>query len=111
MLDASMVKEMTPLEFVTRAQNPPAPLLLDVREEWELAIARLEQAVHIPMGSVPERLDELDPAAEIVVLCRSGGRSAQVARFLQQQGFSNVWNLAGGILAWSEQLDPSIAQY
>jgi rhodanese-related sulfurtransferase len=50
---------------------------------------------------------ELDPAAEIVVMCRSGGRSAQVARFLQQQGFSNVWNLAGGILAWSEQLDPS----
>lgn len=106
-----MVKEITPVEFVTRAQTPPAPLLLDVREDWELAIARLDQAVHIPMGSVPERLGELDPAAEIVVMCRSGGRSAQVARFLEQHGFAKVWNLTGGILAWSEQLDPTLPQY
>lgn len=111
MLDASMIKEITPVEFVTRAQTPPAPLLLDVREDWELAIARLDQAVHMPMGSVPERLGELDPAAEIVVMCRSGGRSAQVARFLEQHGFAKVWNLTGGILAWSEQLDPTLPQY
>lgn len=111
MLDASMIKEITPVEFVTRAQTPPAPLLLDVREDWELAIARLDQAVHMSMGSVPERLGELDPAAEIVVMCRSGGRSAQVARFLEQHGFAKVWNLTGGILAWSEQLDPTLPQY
>ena len=102
---------MTPREYAARAAAGPAPVLLDVREDWELAIARLDGVLHIPMGEVPARLGELAPEREIVVLCRSGGRSAQVARFLQQQGFRDVWNLAGGILAWAEQLDPSLAQY
>jgi rhodanese-related sulfurtransferase len=102
---------MTPREYAARAEAGPAPLLLDVREGWELAIARLDGVLHIPMGEIPARLGELAPEQEIVVLCRSGGRSATVARFLQQQGFRDVWNLAGGILAWSEQLDPSLTQY
>jgi rhodanese-related sulfurtransferase len=102
---------MTPREYAARAEAGPAPLLLDVREGWELAIARLDGVLHIPMGEIPARLGELAPEREIVVLCRSGGRSATVARFLQQQGYRDVWNLAGGILAWSEQLDPSLTQY
>ena len=102
---------MTPREYAARAEAGQAPLLLDVREGWELAIARLDGVMHIPMGEIAARLGELAPEREIVVLCRSGGRSATVARFLQQQGYSNVWNLAGGILAWSEQLDPSLTQY
>ena len=106
-----MPREMTPTEFAARAEGTPGPVLLDIREEWELAIARVESALHIPMGELPDRLDELDKDSDIVVLCRSGGRSAQVARFLQQQGFPHVWNLAGGILAWSEQLDPSLSPY
>lgn len=106
-----MLKEMSPREFALRSRTGPPPILLDVREDWELAIARLDNALHIPMGEVPARLGELDPDCEIVVMCRSGGRSATVARFLEQQGFGKIWNLAGGILAWSEQLDSSIAQY
>ncbi|MFU8895944.1 MAG: rhodanese-like domain-containing protein [Gammaproteobacteria bacterium] len=106
-----MVKEMTPVQFKARAETGWAPILLDVREAWELAIARLDEAAHIPMGEVPARLAELDRDRDIVVLCRSGGRSAQVAGFLEQQGFEKVWNLAGGILAWSDQLDSSIPQY
>lgn len=106
-----MPKEMSPAEFTARASTPPAPLLLDIREEWELEIARLDEALHIPMGEVPARLAELDPERETVVLCRSGGRSAVVARYLEQQGFHKVWNLAGGILAWAEQVDPSLARY
>lgn len=102
---------MTPREYAARAEAGSAPLLLDVREDWELAIARLDGVLHIPMGEIPARLGELAPEREIVVLCRSGGRSAQVARFLQQQGYRDVWNLAGGILAWSEQLDPSLSPY
>jgi rhodanese-related sulfurtransferase len=102
---------MTPREYAARAEAGQAPLLLDVREGWELAIARLDGVLHIPMGEIPARLGELAPEREIVVLCRSGGRSATVARFLQQQGYRDVWNLAGGILAWSEQLDPSLTQY
>ena len=102
---------MSPREYAARVAAGPAPVLLDVREDWELAIARLDGVLHIPMGEITARLGELAPEREIVVLCRSGGRSATVAQFLQQQGFRDVWNLAGGILAWSEQLDPSLTQY
>ena len=104
----TMVKEMTPAQFKARAETGGEQVLLDVREAWELAIARVAEAVHIPMGEVPARLTELDRDRDIVVLCRRGGRSAQVAGFLEQQGFENVWNLTGGILAWSDQLDSSI---
>lgn len=106
-----MIKEMSPKEFVARRDQGETPVLLDVREDWELGIARVDGAVHIPMGDVPARLGELDPAREVVVLCRSGGRSAQVARYLERQGFSSVWNLAGGILAWGQQVDPSLTPY
>lgn len=106
-----MLKEMTPAEFAARAEGPGAPLLLDVREDWELEIARVDGVLHVPMGDVPARLPEIDKDREIVVMCRSGGRSAQVARFLEQQGYARVWNLAGGILAWSEQVDPTISPY
>jgi rhodanese-related sulfurtransferase len=106
-----MIKEMSPTEFVARRDKGETPVLLDVREDWELGIARIEGAVHIPMGDIPARQGELDPAREVVVLCRSGGRSAQVARFLERQGFSSVWNLAGGILAWAQQVDPDLTPY
>lgn len=106
-----MPKELTPAQFIERAQSEPAPLLVDVREEWELAIARLEQAVHIPMNEIPDRMQELDSSREIVVMCRSGMRSGQVARYLEHHGFECVWNLAGGIIAWSEDIDPSLTPY
>lgn len=106
-----MAKELTPGDFLARAQTGSPPLLLDVREDWELAIARLEQAVHIPMNEIPDRMQELDREREIVVMCRSGMRSGQVARYLEQRGFERVWNLAGGILAWSEEIDPSLTPY
>jgi rhodanese-related sulfurtransferase len=84
--------------------------LLDVREEWELGVASVPDVVHIPMGEVADRLGELDRNREVVVLCRSGRRSLQVANFLQQNGFQAV-NLAGGILAWSRELDATIPTY
>ena len=87
-------------------------MLLDVREDWETALAPVPGgALHIPMGELQDRLPELDSEREIVVICRSGGRSLQVARFLSAQGFASVSNLAGGILAWSRDLDPRIPQY
>ncbi len=84
--------------------------MLDVREEWELGVASVPDVVHIPMGEVADRLGELDRGREVVVLCRSGRRSLQVANFLQQNGFQAV-NLAGGILAWSRELDATIPTY
>lgn len=105
------IAEVTPVE-VHRRQCAGAPLmLLDVREPWELAICAVAGAKAIPMGELPARLDELDRDAEIVVMCHHGGRSLRVAQYLSQQGFRRVANLAGGIDAWREQVDPALAAY
>jgi len=104
------VPEITPAEFVARRDRGEQLTLLDVREDWELAIASVPDIVHIPMGQVADRLDELDRNRPVVVLCRSGRRSLEVAKLLQQNGFDAV-NLAGGILAWSRDLDATIPTY
>jgi rhodanese-related sulfurtransferase len=107
-----MVAELSPREFMTRRDAGEALTLLDVREDWELEVAPVPSSiVHIPMGEIERRLGELDASRTTVVICRSGGRSAQVARFLAARGFASVYNLAGGILAWSRDLDPGIPQY
>ena len=107
-----MVGELTPQEFLDRRNGGEAMTLLDVREDWEVALAPVPtDTVHIPMGEISDRLGDLDPQMETVVICRSGGRSAQVADFLERQGFGKVFNLSGGILAWSRVIDPSIPQY
>ena len=104
------VAEITPTEFVERRSRGESLTLLDVREEWELGVASVPDVIHIPMGEVADRLGELDRSREVVVLCRSGRRSLQVANFLQQNGFQAV-NLAGGILAWSRDVDATIPTY
>ena len=104
------IPEISPTEFVARRERGDELTLLDVREAWELGIANVPGVVHIPMGEVAERLGELDRSREVVVLCRSGRRSLEVARFLQQNGFNAV-NLAGGVLAWSRDLDATIPTY
>jgi rhodanese-related sulfurtransferase len=106
-----MVRDIGPAEFVARRDRGDDLVLLDVREPWELEIASVTGIVHIPMNQVPDRLAELDPRRETVVLCRSGGRSLQVARYLEAQGFANVANLTGGILAWGREVDPRLASY
>src|SRR2546423_1073663 len=85
--------------------------LIDVREPFEFEIARINGAKLIPLGEIAERADELQRGEPIVVHCHSGQRSAQAVRLLQQQGFSNVYNLDGGIDAWSDQIDPSVPKY
>lgn len=89
----------------------PQPVLLDVREAWERAICSLPGSVHMPIGAVPARADELDAAAETVVVCHHGARSAQVAAFLERRGFARLYNLAGGVNAWARRVDPSMATY
>jgi len=107
-----MIKDISPREFLERRVAGNDMTLLDVREDWETALAPVPSAiVHIPMGQIADRLSELDPQRETVVICRSGGRSMQVAHFLSSRGFGSVSNLAGGILAWSRDLDPKIPQY
>jgi len=96
------------------SQQAQRPVLLDVREGWEVQTASAKpeglDLLHMPMQTIPARLDELDKTRSIACLCHHGGRSMQVASFLMQHGFEVV-NVAGGIHAWSAQVDPSIPVY
>jgi len=82
-----------------------------VREPYEWAIAHIDGARLIPLGQIPASLPSLDKTREIVVMCRSGVRSADAARFMQSNGFTRVKNLAGGILRWSTDVDPRVRRY
>jgi len=110
------MQQITPAQLSDWAAKMAArlPVLLDVREDWECQTASVSQAgmafVHMPMQTIPARLDELDKTRPIACLCHHGSRSMQVAAYLAQQGFE-VINVAGGIHAWSTQVDPSIPTY
>ncbi len=95
--------------------DPVTPVLLDVRETWELQTARFDlpgaRSLHIPMGTLPARLHELDRLQPILVLCHHGARSQQCVTFLQRQGFEAAYNVAGGIDAWSREVDGSVPRY
>ncbi len=109
------MEQISPAQVAEWAsQQAQRPILLDVREAWELQTASTQpealDLVNMPMQSIPARLDELDKTRPIACLCHHGGRSMQVASFLLQHGFQVV-NVAGGIHAWSAQVDPSIPVY
>lgn len=104
------IPEISPAEFLARRQKGEDLTLLDVREAWELGVASVPGVVHIPMGEIASRIGELDASKETVVLCRSGKRSLEVAKYLQGNGFRAA-NLTGGILAWSRDVDATIPTY
>ena len=85
--------------------------LLDVREPHEWPISDLPESVKIPLGQLPQRYSELAPDADLVVYCRTGGRSAQAVQFLQQRGYGRAANLTGGINRWAEAIDPQMRRY
>ena len=87
------------------------PVLLDVREPWEYEKAHIEGTLLIPMREVPARVAQIDEAKEVVAICHHGGRSMQVAMFLEKNGFTRVHNLVGGIDAWSRTVDPAVPLY
>jgi hypothetical protein len=95
----------------TASPEHPAPVILDVREAWEVQTAAITASRHVPMGEVTSRVGELDPDQPIVCLCHHGMRSLQVAMWLERQGFTDVSNLAGGIDAWSREVDSNVALY
>ncbi len=104
--------EITPTELQEYlAVADPPPLLLDVRESEEYAICRIAGSRHIPMNQIPEAHGTLDPEQEIIVICHHGMRSARIANYLQQIGFSKVFNLAGGIHAWACEVDTDMPTY
>ncbi|PPD31692.1 MAG: rhodanese [Methylomonas sp.] len=86
-------------------------MLLDVREPNEFAFAHIAGSLHIPLRQIPERMQELDSQLDIVVMCHHGMRSQQACLFLEQYGFSQLYNLKGGIDAWSISCDPTVPRY
>lgn len=112
-----MIEQVAPRDLAAwlDAAAGPAPLLLDVREAAECHVASVRplgaELRQWPMHTIPARLADLNREQPIAVLCHHGGRSMQVALFLQQQGFTRLANVAGGIDAWSLQLDPTVPRY
>jgi rhodanese-related sulfurtransferase len=87
------------------------PVLLDVREPWEFQTCHIDGALMIPMNTIPDRLSELDSKQAIVCICHHGMRSLQIATFLEQNGFTNISNLTGGVHAWAQQVDHTMPTY
>lgn len=107
------VVNLSPAELAVWIADPErqAPLLLDVREAWEYEHCHIAGSVHLPMAAVPLRIDELDAESATVVICHHGARSAQTAYFLHHSGFTRIYNLNGGIDAWSQTVDSSLRRY
>lgn len=105
------VKEILPRELRRLMDGNGRLILLDVREPYEYDFCRIEGSRLIPLGQLEERVDEIDRAADVVVYCRVGGRSARAVELLSSKGFSNVRNLRGGIRAWAEEVDRSVPVY
>jgi len=106
------MEEMTATELKQLLDNGDDIQLIDVREDYEVAIAKIPDAIHIPLAQVLSRMDEIDPNRETVVHCKMGGRSARAIDALQRSGFTGkLINLKGGIIGWSNEVDPSVPKY
>ena len=106
------MEEITPTELKQRLDNGEDIQIVDVREDNEVAIGRIPGSIHIPVGQVLGRMNEIDPDRETVVHCKMGGRSARAIDALQRSGFQGkLKNLKGGILRWSDEVDPSVPKY
>jgi len=106
------MEQITATELKDRLDEGIALQIIDVRQPNEHDYARIEGSTLIPMGEIISRMNEIDPSRETVVYCHMGGRSMRVAQALEQYGFQGkVYNLVGGITAWSDQVDPSVPKY
>lgn len=107
------MQQLTPIQLKEWLDDPARekPVLVDVREPWEFDVCRIAGSKPMPMRSVPARFAELQRATETVIICHHGARSYQVAMFLEHQGFTNIYNLYGGLAAWAQQADPSMPTY
>lgn len=105
------MEQLSATEAAARLREQPDTVLLDCRESEELELASIEGAVHIPMGEIPLRCDELDPERPVIVICHHGVRSASVAAWLIDNDFDAVANLKGGIDAWSRFVDATVPRY
>lgn len=105
-----MIQDITPQELKDKLDNGEDIVVIDVREPWELDISKVDFAEHIVMNTIPQRIDDIPEDKPVVFICRSGGRSMQVALFMAQNGWDPeyLYNLQGGILAWARDIDPTL---
>ncbi len=103
--------DITPSQLNNMMENNPELYVLDVREPHEIAICAIEGTHKIPLGQVAERYNEIPVDRPVVVHCKLGGRSAQAVEFLQSKGYTDIKNVAGGILGWIDEVDDSLQRY
>lgn len=104
------MQDITVQELQERIENGQMPVMVDVREPYEWELQHLDGIHKISMGDIPAKMEEMATnwkEEELVVICRSGGRSGRITQYLRSQGFQHVRNLTGGMLAWKEEIDPS----
>ncbi|MBI2799416.1 MAG: sulfurtransferase [Gammaproteobacteria bacterium] len=104
------MREISPHELQAQFATG-RPLILDVREPWEFDVCRIPSSINIPLNGIPMHLAELCRTASLVVVCHHGMRSEYAQRFLVENGFADVANLAGGIDRWARELDPEMTRY
>ena len=106
------MEQITSTELKQRMDKGDDIQVVDVREDFEVAMGQLPNAIHIPLGQILNRMDEIDQTRETVVYCKMGGRSARAIDALQRSGYSGkLINLQGGIIGWSNEVDPSLPKY
>jgi adenylyltransferase/sulfurtransferase len=106
------MEEITPTELKQRLDKGDDIQIIDVREDYEVAISRIPNSIHIPLGQVLNRMNEIDPKRETVMHCKMGGRSARAIEALKRLGFEGkLINLKDGIIGWSNEVDPSVPKH
>ena len=108
-----MIAQITPAEVADwqRDASREPPVLVDVREPWETAMCRIEGSLLVPLGSVPARIAELPADRDLVLVCHHGNRSQRAAQWLEQNGYTRLYNLVGGVERWATEVDPQMARY
>ena len=105
------IKEISVQSLNKKINNNEDFSLIDVREHKELKISKISQAIHIPMNTIPDNLNQIPYEKTIIIMCKSGGRSAQVCKYLNNKGYSNIYNLKGGIISWALEIDSTLDTY
>jgi len=108
-----LIPELTARELVAWREDASraSPLVVDVREAWEYAYCRIDDSLSLPLGSLPQAIGDLPPDRDIVLVCHHGVRSRAAAQWLQGAGFEHVHNLAGGVAAWADEVEPAMRRY
>jgi rhodanese-related sulfurtransferase len=108
-----LIPQLAPADLVRWREDASRepPFVVDVREPWEFDHCRIDGSVLIPLGELPRRVDELPAGRAIVMVCHTGRRSQHAAMFLEQAGFADVHNLAGGVERWAVEIDPAMKRY